>query len=180
MGTALSVLDEFREVEPATRLSDVKLRPGAGGGTLVLSFSLMGGLRDVFGPETWERAYSGNDMMLTIRYSVEIVRRGFVDKRIAGPLRFQKEARLYWSRDPMKPNRIWVLAVDEDERTYMPATPEEARQLIFDFEREIGTTGLPRGRNEVWAGVDVSWGRHLYTEKGARRGRSATTFVEVP
>ncbi|MGC8613920.1 MAG: hypothetical protein ACP5L2_06765 [Conexivisphaera sp.] len=180
MSSALRVLEEFRDVEPSTRLSEVMLRPESSNGALMLSFSLMGGLRDAFGPELWEKAYSRNDMLLTIRYSVELLRRGIVGRRVVGPLRFQKEARFYWSRDPTRQERIWTLIVDEGEHTYLPATPEEAKQLLFDFEQEIRPTGLPSGRNEVWAEVEVSWGRHVYTEKGARKGRSAAVVVEVP
>lgn len=177
---ALEVEEEFRRVEPSTRLSEVILRRKSGANALVISFSLMGGLRDAFGPDLWEKAYAANDMMLTLRYSVEILRRGVIGRRVAGPLEFRKEARLYWTRDPTRAERIWVLVVDEDERTYLPATPDEARQLLFDFEREIGPLNLPRGRNELWAEVEVSWSRHIYLEKGVRRGRSAAVVVEVP
>ncbi|MGC8969412.1 MAG: hypothetical protein ACP5LG_02335 [Conexivisphaera sp.] len=180
MGLALSVLDEFRGVEPSTRLSEVVLRPVTGDGTLMLSFSLLGGLRDVFGPEAWERAYSVNDMMLVLHLTIEVRRKGPLGGRtVLGPLRLRKEARLYWSRDPARTGRVWALIVDEDERTFVPSSPEEARQLMFDFERELRPS-LRSGRNEVWAEVEVSWGRHAYVEKGKRRGRSATAVVEVP
>lgn len=172
-----TVLEEYRDVEPSTKLSKVDLRPGPDG--LLLSFSIVGGLRDAFGPDAWEAAYSRNDMMFVIRYSVELYRKGVISRRILGPLRFQKEARLYWSRGPLAPARIWTLIVDEDERTYIPASAEEAKQLLLDFERVLRPT-LPRGRSEVWAEVEVRWWRHTFVDKGVRRGRSEAVVVEAP
>lgn len=173
------VLERYSGVEPSTKLSEVALKP-AREGALILSFSLLGGLREAFGPEAWELAYSMNDMMLTLRYSIEVRRRGLAGgRRVLGPLSLRREARLYWSRDPTREERVWALIVDEEERTYLPSSPEEARQLMFDFEHELRPR-LPKGRSEVWAEVEISWGRHVYAERGTRRGRSPPVPVEVP
>lgn len=181
MSVEVRVADEFKGVEAATRLSEVFLEP-LGGLRLRLSFSLIGGLRDAFGPDSWELAYRGNDMMLILRYSVEVHREGVLGRRVLGPIRLQKEARLYWSRDPWIDRRVWALVVDEDERVYRPRSADEARQLLFDFERELELTpgSLPSGRSELTAKVKVWWSRHVYCERGEREGRSRPAVVEVP
>ena len=181
------MLDEFRGVEEGTKLSRVILEPiGADIGKgqparLRLAFSVIGGLRDVFTPDVWELAYRSNDMMLALRYAISVYRKGVGRRRVLGPLKMQKEARLYWTRNPMRAERIWVIAVDEDENVYRPASVEDAKQLLFDFEREIVVPReeLSMGENRLWAEVNLWWTRHVYSEKGERRARSRETSVRV-
>ena len=184
----IRVLDDFKSVESSTRLTPVVLEPltkKARRGEEVrlrLAFSITGGLRDVFTPETWRIAYNRNDMLLALRYAVSVFRSSVLGRRrVLGPRKLQKEARLYWTRDPTRKERVWVIVVDEDENVYRPATPDEAKQLLFDFERELGfpSSKLASGENRLWAQVSLWWARHVYAEKGTRKARSQEAVIVV-
>lgn len=180
-------MDEFRDVGVETKLSHLRFEQIGGEvrkgqpARLRLAFSIIGGLRDVFTPDVWELAYRSNDMMLAFRYTISVYRRGVGRRRVLGPLKMQKEARLYWTRNPMRTERIWMIAVDEDENVYRPTSVEDAKQLLFDFERELMIPGneLSVGENRLWAEVNLWWTRHVYAEKGGRRARSRETSVRV-
>ena len=49
---------------------------------------------------------------------------------------YVRKAILFWTRKPKIDHRIWITIV-KDERPYYPLEEEEARNLLFDFQKNI-------------------------------------------
>ena len=188
MRWGVEVFEEYSRVAANTKLSEVILEPVER--TIKLHddarfrviFSLVGGLRDVFNPALWELAYEHNDIILALRYSIVLKKKRLgLPHTIAGPVKFLKEGRIYWTKDPRRGYRIWVIVVDEKEEPHFPPDVEEAKRLLFDFEHEIRVPGskLERGESRVWAEVKLWWARHIYAEKAEVKGSSQEVVVRV-
>ena len=54
----------------------------------------------------------------------------------------------------------------KDDTPFYPLEEEEARQLLFDFNRdiEIKPEALKKGKNNIAVFVELSWGKHEFIE----------------
>jgi len=129
--------------------------------TLDLSFKIDGNIREVFNPKMWETAYDKHDNVfrMTISVALKVKRRKIFLTKIT------RKAPMFWTRSPKIPFRIWV-SIIRDDTPFYPVTIEEAKSLLFDFNKifEIETNNLNHGNHTIYADIKVSWGRHYYTE----------------
>lgn len=189
MRWGVGVLEEYSRVAANTKLSRIFLEPVeesvglSGDARFRLIFSLVGGLREVFGPRVWELAYEHNDIILALRYSVALRKRGRLgfSSVVDGPTRFLKEGRIYWTKDPRREYRIWVIVVDENGEPHFPLDVDEVKRTLFDFEHElrVPASKLGRGDFRVRAEVRLWWARHVYTEKREVKGVSKEVPIRV-
>lgn len=130
--------------------------------TLDLSFRIDGHIRHVFNPRTWESAYNKHDTVFRISIVVT-VKEGKTKLLLT---KLTRRAALFWTRNPKISSRIWAYITSDDTPCY-PNSVEEARSLLFNIEKRIhvGTSNLGAGNHLLCAQVNVSWGRHHYTER---------------
>lgn len=137
--------------------------------TLSLSFSIDGAIRQAFIQKNWERAYNKHDngFRMTTEVSLKSGRKTVLQDR------FVRKAALFWTRNPKIQYRIWVSIVKDDTPFY-PLTVEEAHSLLFDVNKvmELNGSDLDSGSHKFYADIQVSWGKHDYTEPAEIRGRS--------
>ncbi len=137
--------------------------------TLSLSFKVDGAIRQAFDQKNWERAYNKHDngFRMTIEVDIKSGRKTIM------PIKFVRKAALFWTRNPKIPYRIWVSIVKDDTPFY-PLAVEEARSLLFDVNKVIELNGsdLDSGTHKLHAEINVSWGKHEYTEPTKISGRS--------
>lgn len=129
--------------------------------TLVLSFKIDGNIREVFNPKMWETAYDKHDTVF--RMSIAIALK--VERTKIFLTKITRKAPMFWTRSPKIPFRIW-LSIIRDNTPFYPVTIEEAKSLLLDVNKiiEIDTNNLDRGNHRMYADINVSWGRHHYTE----------------
>jgi uncharacterized Zn finger protein len=72
---------------------------------------------------------------------------------------------MFWTRSPRIPFRIWV-SIIRDNTPFYPVTIEEAKSLLFNVNKiiEIDANSFNRGNHRMYADINISWGRHHYTE----------------
>ncbi|HEY6535404.1 MAG TPA: hypothetical protein VIY08_06350 [Candidatus Nitrosocosmicus sp.] len=148
-------------------ISDVNLKKSntksnIGNVTMNLNFAIKGTIRDIFTQKNWEKAYNKYDNILRLTIKLDIKSNGHViDSK-----KMIRKAILFWTRNPKITHRIWITIV-KDESPFFPLEEEEAKDLLFDFQKEleIVSSKLKKGKNKISVVIDVSWGKHEYIEK---------------
>ncbi|MBI4258552.1 MAG: hypothetical protein HY619_06320 [Thaumarchaeota archaeon] len=137
---------------------------------LSLSFQVVGGFRDNFTQPVWEEAYKAHDVSLRLTCTVSFARKvGRVfSKKVGKPIRLVRKARLFWTRNPERFNKTWVMVIDENEVPTLPKSDAEAQSMLLDFVRTFDLLGtdLGKGEHSIVAKVRVKWGQHYYVPKG--------------
>ena len=130
---------------------------------LDLSFKINGNIREVFNPKMWETAYDKHDNVFRMRISVALKAK----RRRIFQTKITRKAPMFWTRSPKIPFRIWV-SIIRDNTPFYPVTIEEAKSLLFDVNKmiDVDINSLTRGNHRMFAEVEVTWGRHNYTEPG--------------
>ena len=142
--------------------------------TLSLSFSIDGLIRENFSQKNWERAYDKHDNGFRLTISLDLkVGRNTVDKA-----KIVRKAVLFWTRNPKLPYRVWV-SIIKDESPHYPLTIEEAISLLFDVTKtiDLDSNKLKEGENEIKVSINVSWGKHLYTDPVELHGETKVVKV---
>jgi hypothetical protein len=131
--------------------------------TLALSFKIDGNIREVFNPKFWETAYDKHDNVFRMSISIALK----VERTKIFLTNLIRKAPMFWTRSPKIPFRIWV-SIIRDNTPFYPVTIEEAKSLLFDVNKmiEVDINSLNRGKHRIFAEVEVTWGRHNYTEPG--------------
>ena len=130
--------------------------------TFTMNFGLKGSIRNQLTQKNWERAYNKHDNSLRITI--------YLDLKINGKLiktaKFVRKAIFFWTRNPKIDHRIWIMIV-KDETPFYPLEEEEARKLLFDFEKdiEIERKYFKKGENNIAILVKLSWGKHDFIDK---------------
>lgn len=129
---------------------------------LNLNFVIKGMIRDIFIQKNWEKAYNKYDNILRLVIKLDIKCNG----QIIDSKKLIRKAILFWTRNPKITHRIWITIV-KDESPFFPLEEEEAKNLLFDFQKdlEISPSKLKKGKNKISVVINVSWGRHDYIEK---------------
>jgi hypothetical protein len=80
-------------------------------------------------------------------------------------IKFVRKAIIFWTRSPKIANRIWI-SIIKDDMLFYPTTVEEARSYLFDVNKiiELNTENLESGVHKLFADIEVTWGKHTYTE----------------
>ena len=142
--------------------------------TLSLSFKIIGDIREVFDQKNWERAYNQHDngFRMTIHVNLKSRRKTII------ALKFVKKAVLFWARSHQIPYRIWV-SIIKDDMLFYPLTVQEAKSLLLDINKLIELNGndLNPGNHKLFAEINVSWGKHNYTQPTVIAGKS--NVIEV-
>ena len=144
--------------------------------TLSLNFTIKGRIRESFTQKNWEKAYDKQDNILRLTIELDIKNNGkTIESR-----KLLRKAILFWTRNPKIPHRIWITVVKDDEPFY-PLEEEEAKNLLFDFQKdlEIGSDKLKKGKNKISITVNASWGKHEYIEKDQIAKESNTEEIEI-
>ncbi|MGD1835436.1 MAG: hypothetical protein ACPKPY_11975 [Nitrososphaeraceae archaeon] len=141
-----------------------------------LSLKITGNLREIFNPNTWEKAYNKFDNTLRITFDIDIKS----GRSTLHSFKFVRKAILFWTRNPKIPYRIWVTVVIDDIPFY-PTSVEEAKSLLFDIKKNITfeNTGLSPGSHDVFANISVSWGKHRYTDREKLIGKSSNDKLNI-
>ena len=68
----------------------------------------------------------------------------------------------------------------KDDTPFYPLEEEEARQLLFDFNKdiEIKPETLKKGKNNITVSVELSWGKHEFIEKNILKKESNIQQIE--
>jgi hypothetical protein len=137
--------------------------------TLSLGFKVIGDIREAINQKNWERAYDRHDnaFRMSIKLDLKSGRKTIL------PIKFARKAIMFWTRSPKIANRIWISIV-KDDMLFYPVTVEEARSFLFDVNRiiELNTENLDSGVHKLFAEIEVTWGKHTYTEPTVIAGRS--------
>lgn len=143
---------------------------------LSLNFTIKGRIRESFTQKNWEKAYDKQDNILRLTIKLDIKNNG----QIIESKKLLRKAILFWTRNPKIQHRIWITVV-KDEEPFYPLEEEEAKNLLFDFQKdlEIGLDKLKKGKNKVSTTVNVSWGQHEYIEKNQITKESNTEEIEI-
>lgn len=130
--------------------------------TFTLSFGLKGLIRNQLTQKNWERAYNKHDNFLRITINLNIK----INGRVINTVKLIRKAIFFWTRNPKIDHRIWIMIV-KDETPFYPLEEEEARKLLFDFEKdiEIERKYFKKGRNNIAILVKLSWGKHDFIDK---------------
>ena len=161
--------------ENESRISALTLRGAQEGpmneklSTLTLRFSVDGFIRQVLTQKNWEKAYNKHDNSLRLTIKLDIKNNG----KIIESIRLIRKAIFFWTRNPKIDHRIWIMIVKDDIPFY-PLEEEEARQLLFDFTKdiEIKPEVLRKGKNDITVLVELSWGKHEFIEKNSLKKES--------
>lgn len=161
-------------------ISDIKLdTPHKRIGTntnlaLDLGFNIDGLIREIFSQKNWERAYDKHDNAFRLSVFLDVKAGGkSIDK-----IKFVRKAVLFWTRNPRLSYRVWI-SIIKDETPHYPLTIEEAKSLLFEVTKtiEIQSNDLAKGENEIKIDINVSWGRHIYTEPVELHAQTETIKV---
>jgi hypothetical protein len=143
---------------------------------LTLSFSIDGFIRQVLTQKNWEKAYNKHDNSLRLTIKLDIKNNG----KIIESIKLIRKAIFFWTRNPKIDHRIWIMIVKDDTPFY-PLEEEEARQLLFDFNKdiEIKTDALSKGKNDITILVELSWGKHEFIEKNSLKKESNIQQINI-
>ena len=143
---------------------------------LSLNFNIKGRIRESFTQKNWEKAYDKQDNILRLTIKLDIKNNG----QIIESKKLLRKAILFWTRNPKIQHRIWITVV-KDEEPFYPLEEEEAKNLLFDFQKdlEIGLDKLKKGKNKISITVNVSGGKHEYIEKDQITKESNTEEIEI-
>jgi hypothetical protein len=130
--------------------------------TLSLNFTISGFIREIFTQKNWEKAYDKHDNIFRVIIKLDIKNNG----NIIESKKLLRKAILFWTRNPRIKHRIWITIV-RDETPYYPLEEEEAKDLLFNFQKEIEieSSKIRDGKNKISVKVNISWGKHEYIEK---------------
>ncbi len=144
--------------------------------TLSLNFTIKGMIRDIFIQKNWEKAYNKHDNILRLTIKLDIKNNG----QIIESKKLIRKAILFWTRNPKIQHRIWITIVKDDSSFY-PLEEEEAKNLLFDFQKEIEieSNKLKVGKNKISVTINLSWGKHEYIEKNEIIKESNIEEVEI-
>lgn len=143
---------------------------------LTLSFSIDGFIRQVLTQKNWEKAYNKHDNSLRLTIKLDIKNNG----KIIESIKLIRKAIFFWTRNPKIDHRIWIMIVKDDTPFY-PLEEEEARQLLFDFNKdiEIKPDALSKGKNDITILVELSWGKHEFIEKNSLKKESNIQQINI-
>jgi hypothetical protein len=129
--------------------------------TLSLGLKIIGDIREALNPRNWERAYDRNDNAFRMMVKVDLKS----GRKIIAPIKLVRKAIMFWTRSPKITNRIWISVIKDDTLLY-PETVEEARSFLFDVNKiiELNAESLDYGVHKLFADIEVTWGKHAYTE----------------
>ena len=144
--------------------------------TLRLNFAIKGTIREVFSQKNWEKAYNKHDNILRLAIKLDIKNNG----QIIESKKLVRKAILFWTRNPKIQHRIWITIVKDDNPFY-PLEEEEAKNLLFDFQKEIDieSNKLRVGKNKISIKITTSWGTHEYIEKNEITKETNIEEIEV-
>lgn len=127
-----------------------------------LGFTLKGLIRNQLTQKNWEKAYNKHDNSLRIAVNLDIK----INGKVTNTIKLVRKAIFFWTRNPKIAHRIWIMIV-KDETPFYPLEEEEARRLLFDFEKniEIEKDYFRKGKNNVSILVKLSWGKHDFIDK---------------
>jgi len=170
-------------LDALTLVTDKKSYSAGDAVSAILSFKVLGGLREAFHPDVWTLAWEDFDKILrmTMKSSVG-VRRGPLTRKLAGTRKEVRKASFYWSRDPDLPYRIWAMVVPEGVGApLIPRSVEDAKSKMLDFQKPFSfpASSLGKGRHSLVGSASVAWGRRTFIEKGEASARSKPAVVEV-
>jgi hypothetical protein len=144
--------------------------------TLSLNFTIKGNIRDIFTQRNWEKAYNKHDNVFRLIIKLDIKNNGqTIDSK-----KLIRKAILFWTRNPKIDHRIWITIV-KDESPHYPLEEEEAKNLLFDFQKniEIEKSKLGVGKNKISVAINMSWGKHEYIEKNQITKESNIEEIEI-
>ena len=143
---------------------------------LSLNFTIKGLIREIFTQKNWEKAYDKYDNILRLTIKLDIKNNGQTIESIKS---FRK-AILFWTRNPKIQHRVWITVV-KDESPFYPLEEDEAKNLLFDFQKdiEIRQDKLKKGKNRISISITVSWGKHEYIEKDQIMKESNVEEIEI-
>lgn len=129
--------------------------------TLSLGLKIIGDIREALNPRNWERAYDRHDNAFRMMVKVDLKS----GRKIIVPIKLVRKAIMFWTRSPKITNRIWISVIKDDTLLY-PETVEEARSFLFDVNKiiELNVENLDSGVHKLFADIEVTWGKHAYTE----------------
>ncbi len=160
-------MSALSKVNNESFISDLNLKKSTtksnvGNVILNLNFAIKGTIRDIFTQKNWEKAYNKYDNILRLAIKLDIK----INGQIVDSKKLIRKAILFWTRNPKITHRIWITIV-KDESPFFPLEEEEAKDLLFDFQKEleIVSSKLKKGKNKISVVINVSWGRHDYIEK---------------
>ena len=127
-----------------------------------LGFDLKGSIRNQLTQKNWEKAYNKHDNSLRITVNLDIK----INGKVTNTIKLVRKAIFFWTRNPKIAHRIWIMIM-KDETPFYPLEEEEARQLLFDFEKniEIEKDYFRKGKNNISISVKLSWGKHTFIDK---------------
>ncbi len=143
---------------------------------LSLNFTIKGNIREIFTQKNWEKAYNKHDNVFRLTIKLEVKNNGqTIDSK-----KLIRKAILFWTRNPKISHRIWITIV-KDESPHYPLEEEEARNLLFDFQKniEIEASKLGVGKNKISVTINLSWGKHEYIEKNQITKESNIEEIEI-
>lgn len=150
--------------------------------TLSVGFKVLGELRERFIQSAWEEAYRVHDARLRITYAVQLRKKmgKVLSKAVGKPVKIVRKAVLFWTRNPKRLNRIWVMVVDENMNSTVPNSEREAQSLLFDVNKTIDFIGadLGKGRHTLSAKVTVRWGKYHFVQHGSAEAISPPVVLE--
>ena len=144
--------------------------------TLSLNFTIKGNIRDIFTQKNWEKAYNKHDNVFRLIIKLDIKNNGqTIDSK-----KLLRKAILFWTRNPKINHRIWITIV-KDESPHYPLEEEEAKNLLFDFQKniEIEASKLKKKKNKISVTINLSWGKHEYIEKNQITKESNIEEIEI-
>jgi hypothetical protein len=144
--------------------------------SLSLNFTINGMLKEAFTQKNWEKAYNKHDNILRLIIKLDIKNNG----QTIESKKLVRKAILFWTRNPKIQHRIWITIV-KDDSPFFPLEEEEAKNLLFDFQKEIEieSNKLRGGKNKISIAISISWGKHEYIEKNEISKESNIEEIEV-
>ena len=150
-----------------------------------VKFSLAGSLRDVFTEKNWTNAYNNNDILLKIKYGIQLRNKSFIKNEIYVSKESYRKASIFWTRNPrlvnpMHKKRVWVQVIKNFE-SYIKLTESDVRKELFDFNEEIilKSSLLGKGKHDVSADIYASWQKHEYIEPDHIKNDSQYIEIEI-
>lgn len=143
---------------------------------LSLDFNIKGLIRDVFIQKNWEKSYNKHDNSLRLSINLDIKNNG----KTINSIRLIRKGIFFWTRNPKINHRIWIMIV-KDETPFYPLEEDEAKQLLFDFHKdvEIQPDLLNSGKNNISILVNITWGKHEFIEKTKLEKESKFVLVDI-
>jgi len=150
-----------------------------------VSFSIEGGIRNVFNEANWTKAYNNNDVSFKLKYGIKLISGGFRKKEIGKTRDTYRKAAIFWTRNPKlvnphKDRRIWV-QVSKNFEPFIRLSEEEVRQELFDFNEKFifKASDLGKGKHKIESEVYASWQKHDYTEPGNIKNNSQEIEITI-